>query len=686
MPRATRGRSRRRKPTLSVDDMIMSIRSGSQAASSFRKSDLQSMARALEIDLPNRALKGTIVELIENALGEGQMDDDSEGNASNEGVAGIGSNGAHDYDNGNQVRPSTDHSSLSEEEPSSRRRRDPGNSSRTPSPDDYNMHTPSGEHVNDNASEQHSVEHGGTESSSSSAPIPDGCIIIPHDLYERTLEVTRQNAGIYCVDINNPEQKVMRFLYERARGNLDSPEAYKSESMEERAQKAAARIMGVVVPYIEEYVGDASVFNQDVDPNLCRLEENASAGIEKEVRVLKLRFPKYWQSLSFNLPPPFFSRSEKLQFDADSSRVVDEVRRSIQSLIRRNVPPGGRWTTKPGIDMVGDQIELFYLLNEAGDVVLLNKHFLKRCPLMDWDSGKTPDGPTFYVCKFRHPYRHDRHNALPHFQVFQKSGLNSYLYRLVFLILLAYLLVEASPGTNELQLGPYLPSVSLPDSLDYGVDAINTTTRVLIRTGQNIWIKQSTYRACTLRSSLDAVSDFFFWLVGYVGGNQETPIDNATLGILAVPAQIHRIPGLLLFCILILAEWNILWIRSRFCILSLSWLVLRRYIFVIFPSPSKLGASPVDIHNEQRHPLHEDPGHEGQCQRLRSWLKLIVQTPTEWKDHLATAWNFLLSDDWLGYNEGANSVKRDAASRNEGVAQIVYEDEQVSQFICDIFF
>jgi hypothetical protein len=334
------------------------------------------------------------------------------------------------------------------------------------------------------------------------------------------------------------------------------------------------------------------------------------------------------------------------------------------------------------VDLLGDQIELFYLLNGDGDVVLLNKDFLKRCPLMDWESGREEDGPEFYVCKFRHPWKDDRHNSLPHFQSFKKSAFQSYIWRLLLLVILAYLLVDPSPATDSFEMGPYLPSVHLPRVLDFGVDTLNTTTRVLHKTGHSLWVEQTTYRACALRSCFGAASRTLDWMFGSgevlsSGGASGDETVGSDLTSFLMPARGSQFSMFFLLVILLFAEYNILWIRSRFCLLSLGWLVLRRYIFVIFPSTSVLGASPVPHGGETTLPPQPAPLELSQFGRLTRWLKLVAASPFNVGEHLRTVWQYVLADDWLGFRRAAEKLKVDACDRNEGVAQVVYEDAQV---------
>ena len=145
-----------------------------------------------------------------------------------------------------------------------------------------------------------------------------------------------------------------------------------------------------------------------------------------------------------------------------------------------------------------------------------------------------------------------------------------------------------------------------------------------------------------------------------------------------MPPKSSQFSMVFLLVILLFTEYNILWIRSRFCILSLGWLVLRRYIFVIFPSGSNLGASPTHVEQDQEYlPPQPAPLRLTQCGRLVQWLRLVAASPQNVSEHLRTVWTFVLADDWFGYQAAAEALKVKAGHRNEGVAQIVYEDAQV---------
>ena len=70
----------------------------------------------------------------------------------------------------------------------------------------------------------------------------------------------------------------------------------------------------------------------------------------------------------------WYTKFNALEFDADSDKVVDEVTRAIvASLFQQN-------KSFPVYKLRMDLMAAFYLVNKAGDVVLMNKDFLQKCP------------------------------------------------------------------------------------------------------------------------------------------------------------------------------------------------------------------------------------------------------------------------------------------------------------------
>ena len=199
---------------------------------------------------------------------------------------------------------------------------------------------------------------------------------------------------------------------------------------------------------------DSGYFNVPVDPSLCRLETPMENNDDSSVRILKLRFPHTWSYRKFYLPPPWFSRTEKLEFDCDSKKVVDEMRKAIVACLQQKQQIQ---TYKLRLD----QIAPFYLVNHSGDVVLMTKDFLQSCP----KPGKEmKEAPTFFVCGVKQSPNnfHQDSEPLPHFNYYSKDARASYLVRVLFLIVLSCLLFDL-PGWS-LQWSPYFPALEFNES------------------------------------------------------------------------------------------------------------------------------------------------------------------------------------------------------------------------------
>ena len=500
-------------------------------------------------------------------------------------------------------------------------------------------------------------------------------MVIPRQTYDRCVELVREQT---YANVDNIEQNCLKFLFERANGHQGT---YDGDSEEERARYAANRI-------VESSLGDpsfppdADYYNTPPDPTLVMIQTviESEEG-ESNLKVLKLRFPHIWQTPFYKFPPPWCARTEKLEFNADSNKVVDEVSRSIVACLQQK-------TSFPVYKMRMDIIAPFYLVNAAGDVVLMNKTFLQQCPKL----SEMSKAPTFFVCGMKDPplgngTSNNHADPLPHFFTSQKNAKLSYIFRLLFLIFLSYMMLDTPD--YQFTASPYLKSINIHSVpiMNTVVRPINMTIRVLSSTTKALILPDLQYRACTLKTSYDRLS----WIFNFIG--------------------VRSFSWWFTLATMIFTESCIIWIRSRFCVIGLLWLIYRRYIFVIFPSNSTHGANP-NPHTEiiNAAPAVEDEhDSEGSLQASFSRCKSRVLLPIFWsfgfvsaryddvinriscvsmlmdwymklRSKISNVWSFIQQDDWFEYQSKADKVLHEAVQRNESVAQFVYEDAQVFRY------
>ena len=216
--------------------------------------------------------------------------------------------------------------------------------------------------------------------------------------------------------------------------------------------------------------------------------------------------------------------------------------------------------------------------------------------------------------------------------------------------------------------------------------------RVLSHTTNALFLPDVQYRACALQSTLNAFEGGCLWLLGWF------PF-LPSLSFLSVSWWSTLV-------LMILVESSLIWIRSRFCIVGLSWMLFRRYTFLLDPSTSKYGADP----NPSRKDKNKDTASSteataasatsrGCCSPVASYVSTFITTRKEeiaacngnplnvlfvWFRVLRTnafnAWAFIQKDDWFGYRSNAAKLLKEAADRNEGMCQIVYEDASTFRY------
>ena len=675
MSRRRRSSSKRsRNTTESTTDMIQSIRNEDRDIDSYRVVDLRSIAEELSIEIPPRTKKAEMVDLIRNNIfRQGTEVGDPEGDQEEDQNNALLQTAPH-VDNGVGVGIPIGGALRAIPEQQDEVQDDQPNE---PQPDNQqsnntNSVTPtadgSGRHPDDVAFEQ------------------SGGMIVPRNLYERTIEVLREAQSNFFVPVTNLETNALRFLYERAKDRTGS---YDNDSEEERAQNVVRRISSAAFgePSPAE---DAQYYNSPVDPAMCRLETIVETGIagESNVRILKLRFPHTWSYYQYNLPPPWFCRTEKLEFDADSNKVVEEVRKSIVACLQQKQQIQ---TYKLRLD----QISPFYIVNAVGDVILLNKEFLEACPR---PGQEMLEAPTFFVCGLKQSKfnQHQNSEPLPHFVYYSKNPKLSYLIRIVVLIVLSCVMLDLPNWDYTLTFSPYLPVIPFnktsSSKLNLLLLPLNMSYRVLSHTTNALFLPDVQYRACALQSTLNAFESGCMWLLGWF------PF-LPSLSFLSVSWWSTLV-------LMIVVESSLIWIRSRFCIVGLSWMLFRRYTFLLDPSTSKYGADPNPSRKDKnKHTASSTEAtaasatSRGCCSTVASFVSTFVTTRKEeiaacngyplnvlflWSRVLRTnafnAWAFIQKDDWFGYRANAAKLLKEAADRNEGMCQIVYEDASTFRY------
>jgi hypothetical protein len=666
---ARRRRSSSRRTTQStaetVDEMIDSIRSGDREIDSYRVIDLKSILQELGISIPSRCKKSTLVELVNTNVFEVRVKNVEEG---------VGEEQAAEIDNGAGVGVPIGGAlpSVSEQEPQ-------GIQEEPQQVDQEQQSTnkESGEHQT-NVNESHppmvtrSISQA-TVSLSADGRHPDdiafekaGGMIIKRKVYERCCEIL---FAADFIPIQNHEQNAMKFLYERAKARDGS---YDIDTDEERAANAANRVINVVSGEPSLPI-DETFYNVPADPSLCRLETRIqSMSGDSDVRVLKLRFPKSWSYRLYNLPPPWFCRTEKLEFDADSDKLLSEVTKSIVASLQQNRPI-------PTYKLRQDQMAPFYLVNDAGDVILLTNDFLKECP----KPGKEMlSAPSFYVCgvqTYDTSYDIEFSKPLPHFVYYNKNGIYSYAFRVLFLIFLSSLMLDI-PYASYINVSNLYSIPMKETKLHHIIKPFNASYRILRHTSNALLLPDIQYRVCTLHSALITIENISAWLFQYL------------------PFTFMTFSWWSTLVIMIILESVYIWIRSRFCIIGLTWMLLRRYVFWLDPSTSKYGANPNPSIEEREKILMDEKAKISEsakfncnfCHQLfNNFIKLRKEECNESNGNLCTlfniwyrvmkrniynVWLFLKEDDWVGYREHAAKLLKEAAERNEGMAQIVYED------------
>ena len=874
--RASSRSSRAAPATRNPRAMIASVRAGDRDIATHVVADLRAMALELGVDVPARVKKASLVELIRNnVFGDDDDEDDEDDDDDDDDDDNQDENNANanvDSDNGEGVGVPIGGNLPSVGESDEEQQHNNPATPATPAAAASSNPAPSN-------SEAVTLAADGRHPADVAFEVAGG-MIMTRVMYDRCLELTRNQGVNVGLAIPKIEDNVLKFLYERAKGQYGS---YNNDSEEERAQNAATilitmagSLQGWGPPTLPEH---AMWWNVPVDPNECRLEtivETAGGGAGNDVRVLKLRFPHDWNTYKFNLPPPWFSRSEKLFFDADSTKVVVEVTKSIVASLQQK-------KQCPTYKHRQDELAPFYLVNASADVVLMNEHFLKQCPT----PSEMASAPTFYVCGMLDSHRHgwEAPEPKPHFFVVYKNGYMSYLLRLLLLILLSFATQQSGTKETLLSWSPSLPPLNLTGSKwRYLVRPTNVTINVLSQTAQSLVLPNVQYRACVLDHTLRTVAwsvswmpwpvgrrstsssatnsttnnnnstttnnnnnsttktttaadDFLVWpthdasqkkpdekrtAAGRVGGsdtptgtsiaaldtnddgaissdelatylrddsgsrateeivsffklldrNSDGKISKAEIKAANESSTKTELPSSkdssdiadvaddsfswwTTTLIMIWLESCLIWIRSRFCLVGVAWMIFRRYIFVCFRSSSVNGANPnpkTKTKNiatttnggggeEQEGGGEEQEGEEGeesgdgseftsnhedlslgtenrgisdsgfmlrrrvQCVRAvcgivarpiqlvrtcfaNRYRELKEESTLEvgkiWWEKLSNRlkdyWEFIQRDDWFGYRESARELLKDAADRDESVAQFVYEDESVFRY------
>ena len=693
-PKMSRRRSSSRQRATSAD-MIESIRSGNREIDSYRVTDLRGIAEELEVDVPARCKKAVIVELIRTEIftdndEDNENDEDDESNHETPATPEIIPDGAGvGVPIGSALPSVSENDNEGQDVQQDEQIQIPPPAASAPAPTlTPQTSTTDGRHPDDVAFEA------------------QGGMVIPRKTYERCIEMARSTD----VSIDNLEQNCLKFLYERA---LARTGTYDGDSEEERAVNAFSRLVGAAMG-IPDYPPDADHYNTPPDPTKVMISTVVeSSGTESSIRILKLRFPKYWDKFGFQLPPPFFARTEKLEFDADSDKVVDEVTRAIvASLNFTDIVALNK--SFPVYKLRMDLMAAFYLVNKAGDVVLMNKDFLQKCP----KPLELANAPSFYVCgmkpitNFTNRTTLADSQPLPHFQMVKKDAKCSYIVRLIFLIFLSYLMLDAS--ASHLIISPYLPTINMTNKtmIDRMVRPINMTLRVLTHTANSLILPDLQYRACTLKTFYDSIT----WVFNMLGMN--------------------GFSWWFTLITMLFTETCMIWIRSRFCLISLGWLMYRRYIFVINPSKTTHGANPNPKIIETGRSVESlgifssvpmfrvfcrlcsalcccrtsdgngNENEENQEEKIGRFTKLKISISEYirvlsrmWEDVktrpfkesmyiwysnvsqlVSNSWTFIHQDDWFGYRSSANKILNEAVDRNESVAQFVYEDQQVFRY------
>ena len=131
-------------------------------------------------------------------------------------------------------------------------------------------------------------------------------------------------------------------------------------------------------------------------------EANNSNDIVQDVRVLKLRFPKYsycagfWYYYGYNYqtftgPPANRNETIEFNFHLNGNKMVNEVDKCIRNLCKPFKSKRG------GLMKRMDKCKAFYLMNSEGEIVLLNAELLSRCPKKGSKTKFTSDD-YLYVC------------------------------------------------------------------------------------------------------------------------------------------------------------------------------------------------------------------------------------------------------------------------------------------------
>ena len=131
-------------------------------------------------------------------------------------------------------------------------------------------------------------------------------------------------------------------------------------------------------------------------------EANNSNDIVQDVRVLKLRFPRYtyctgfWYYYGYNYqtftgPPANRNETIEFNFHLNGNKMVNEVDKCIRNLCKPFKSKQG------GLMKRMDKCKAFYLMNNEGEIVLLNAELLSRYPKKGSKTKFTSD-KYLYVC------------------------------------------------------------------------------------------------------------------------------------------------------------------------------------------------------------------------------------------------------------------------------------------------
>ena len=315
----------------------------------------------------------------------------------------------------------------------------------------------------------------------------DYSIKIKRDLVERVI----QQLNELDVSLGNAEMAALNFFCERRLPSLVDGIVYdKNEDDEMRWNSVFQRIVAAfyanptqpndidllsrTLKYTEDtdgvyFICSHESFQPRIDSmpddermNLLRGVTSVNSADELDVRVLNLRFPKYsyrcgpgyicyrngYNFQTLQGPPK--NRNEQIEFHYDSkngSKMVNEVDRCIRNLCKPFKSKSG------GLSKRTDKSKAFYLMNQDGEIVLLNQALLSRCPILNDTTSTTLSSTTtttttskkknkkdfLYVCTHEAKGQdHDR-RPLPVYTIFKFPMPIPQVIKIVYLLLLFWI-------------------------------------------------------------------------------------------------------------------------------------------------------------------------------------------------------------------------------------------------------